>query len=121
MQTTCSVVISKSGNVLHDRTGRVISEPEPQQPEPDTPAEACQQQAPSILCYLPTLVKSTRVQSKQQVKQAPVDKCPPCVSDGQERSPPVGSKPHQCQACPCFSAQALLATAAVVYVQRHTL
>jgi hypothetical protein len=33
-----------SGNVLHDRTGSVISEPELQQPAPDTPAEACQQQ-----------------------------------------------------------------------------
>ncbi len=50
----------QSGNVLHDRTGSVISEPEPQQPAPDTPAEACQQQAPINHVLSSTVVKPTR-------------------------------------------------------------
>ena len=41
-----------SGNVLHDQTGGVISEPEPEQPVPDTPAAACQQQAPPFVCSI---------------------------------------------------------------------
>ena len=49
---TCSVVTRASGNVLHVQTGSVISEPEPQQPEPDTPTAACQQQATSFMCCI---------------------------------------------------------------------
>ena len=85
-QRTCSV--DEDSNVLHDRTGRVISEPEPTAPEPDTTAEACQQQCPppcATLCG-----ESGR--GARCSRGAPADRGPPCVSDGQERSQIVGKQ-----------------------------
>jgi hypothetical protein len=53
-----------SGNVLQDGTGRVITEPKPQPPEPDTLAEACQRQLQQPRMRM---VKPTGLQ-KQEVK-----------------------------------------------------